>query len=138
MSLLNSLRAATAKASVNLRGDLAKLSDAELAERLEVAWESLESAQAGQRGRWSFGLNWNIGLWRGPLRHPRAYRFLWLFDLGGGGWLATLLSSVFSGKRFERFVRKDAPTNEYLSLCEIRDIMDEIDRRLAQRRAGQP
>ena len=40
MSALGSIRAATAKASVNLRGDLAKLSDAELAERLEAAWRS--------------------------------------------------------------------------------------------------
>jgi hypothetical protein len=68
-SALGVLRAKTAKVSVNLRGGLAKLSEAE---RLE-AGRDLEAAQARLRGRWFFFSSWNIAMWRVPFGHPRAY-----------------------------------------------------------------
>jgi hypothetical protein len=76
-------------------------------------------------------------MWRGPVRHPRAYRF---FSLMGGAngeaWLVALIAWLFSGKQFERLLRKDAATDEYLGVCEIRHLQDEIERRLAQRKTG--
>jgi hypothetical protein len=35
--------------SVNLRGDLAKLGDAELAERLDAAWQAVDAARQRKR-----------------------------------------------------------------------------------------
>jgi hypothetical protein len=133
---LDALHAATAKASVNLRGDLAKLSDAELAEHLEAAWQAVDAAQARRRGTWFFFRSWVIAPWRGPIRHPRAYRFQSLLSGGNPWWFVLLVASVFSGKQYERFLRRDMATDEYLSLCEVRDITDEIERRLAQRKAA--
>jgi hypothetical protein len=51
-------------------------------------------------------------------------------------WLAALIAWLFSGKQFERLLRNDAATDEYLRRCEVRDLMDEIERRLGQKRAG--
>jgi len=124
-------------ASVNLRGDLAKLNDSELGERLNAAWQAVDAARAGKRRSWlwpklqpGFGLAYP---WRGPFRHPRFYRFLAIWSYGDGGPLEAIAAAVFSGRQYERFFRKDPGTNEYLSLCEVRDIMDEIERRLAAR-----
>ena len=40
------------KGSINLRGDLAKLSDAELAERLNAAWQAVDAARGRKRSFW--------------------------------------------------------------------------------------
>ena len=40
--------------------------------------------------------------------------------------------------QYERFLRGDPAVDEYLSVCEVRDIMDEIERRLAQRKVEKP
>jgi hypothetical protein len=58
---------------INLRGDLAKLSDAELVDRLQAAWTAYDAAERSNR----------FTLWysrRGPLRHPWFYR---LFSIAG-------------------------------------------------------
>jgi hypothetical protein len=110
--------------AVNLRGDLAKLSDAELAERLEAAWREYEAAP---RSGWWW--NWSDRPSRGPIRHPRAYRFLMLLQGSSGSPFDLLLSLAFSSKRFAHRLRP----NSELSVCEIRDIMDEIERRLKHR-----
>jgi hypothetical protein len=121
--------------SINLRGDLAKLSDAELVERLDAAWQACEAAKEAGGDPCS---------WRGPVRHPRAYRFLSVLSsvtvtTGNGviDWLCMVaLSSALSSKSAERFVRKSAPSIDlHLTLCEIRDLMDEMERRVTRRRA---
>jgi hypothetical protein len=127
------------KLSLNLRGDLAKLTDAELAERLEHLFHAYEAAQ-GRKTRW-----WDLGFmpvwrWRGPIRHPRAYRFFAsLAGASGGSWLDLVFAIDLSDKRAERLLRSatDPQGDIYLHLCEIRDIMDEAERRIAQRQ-GQP
>jgi hypothetical protein len=121
--------------SVNLRGDLAKLSDAELAERLDAAWQAVDEARQRKRSWWQGGLL--TFPWRGPLRHPRFYRFYTLLgNMHGPFWLVAAIASVLSGKQFERFLRSDADVDEYLGICEVRDLMDEIERRLAVRGPG--
>jgi hypothetical protein len=122
--------------SINLRGDLAKLSDAELVARLDAAWQAYEAATEPGVDSWS---------WRGPVRHPRAYRFLSVLSsvvvTTGNGWIDLLcmvaISSTLSSKRAERFLRKAAPSVDmHLTLCEIRDLQDEMERRIARRRAA--
>ena len=126
MSVLGSLRQASAKASVNLRGDLAKLSDAELAERLEAAWHAVDAAR-NRKGSWLFA-EADFGGRGGVRSATRAS-----IDFFRSGAHAR---AVFSGKQYERFLRNDTLADEYLSLCEVRDIMDEIKRRLPQRKSG--
>lgn len=123
------------KFGINLRGDLAKLTDAELANRLEEQWRSYESTNA--RGRWG---GWLIHTARGPIRHPRMYRFLAAFSMtGNGGLLDVLLALAFSGKTTEKFLHgADPVTGSHLALCEIRDIVDEIERRVKQKQRQKP
>jgi len=66
---------------LNLRGDLAKLSDVELAERLAAAWQAYDAVERPTR----FAL-WLAMMWRGPIRHPRAYRFLSLIGNTGDAY----------------------------------------------------
>jgi hypothetical protein len=107
--------------NISLRGDLAKLTDAELAARLESAWQSYEAAERdAKRTRTS--------LWysrRGPIRHPFAYRLLSVAGLSGPGFSAYLGLGPFF-----RF----AASQQHLILCEILDLTDEIERRVSQRR----
>jgi len=109
--------------AVNLRGDLAKLSDAELAERLEAAWREYDAAPGYRPSR-------------GPIQHPRAYRFLTLLrgTMGSPSDLlpALLLSLGLSSKRFAHRLK---PNGE-LSVCEIQDIMDEMEQRLKSRKGN--
>jgi hypothetical protein len=115
------------KFSINLRGDLAKLTDAELSERLKSAIADFD--EANNRGLLSGSSPW--WHWRGPIRHPRAYRAFSSFFAGSNGsffldlvWVLTL-----SGKTGERLLRRDRATAMHLSLCEIEDLMDEAKRR---------
>jgi hypothetical protein len=115
--------------SINLRGDLAKLSDVELVERLEAAWQTYETAPKPSWVDWK--LQWR---WRGPFRYPRAYRFLSVFsNTDGNGWLALLFAAALSSKSAEPLLR-DPAINVHLILCEIRDLTDEMERRVAYRR----
>lgn len=118
--------------AVNLRGDLAKLSDAELAERLEATWREYHAADT--TSAWSVRPDKLVWARRGPIRHPRAYRFI--LGMGGmtsGHWIEWLLPILASTKMFGSLISKRSAANAHLSLCEIRDIMDEIERRLKHR-----
>jgi hypothetical protein len=122
--------------AVNLRGDLAKLSDAELAERLDAAWR--EHDAAGTLSSWSV-FRPDRWLWsrRGPVRHPRAYRFI--LSMGGmnsGHWIEWLFPVLASTKTFGSLIPKRSATNVHLTLCEIRDVMDEMERRLKSRKGN--
>jgi hypothetical protein len=117
--------------SINLRGDLAKLSDVELAERLEVAWQTYETAPKPSWLQWK--LLWR---WRGPLRHPRFYRFLSVLSraMPESGLFAFLFAAwAASAKSAERLAGNDPAIDVHLTLCEIRDLTDEMKRRVAYR-----
>ena len=111
--------------SINLRGDLAKLSDAKLLERLKMAWQAYEAADEKLKGR-KTSLWWSS---RGLIRHPWAYRWL--------SWVG------ISGPAFTFFVGwypappRDAVMAMHLAFCEIRDIQDEFERRRPRYRSAQ-
>lgn len=114
--------------SINLRGDLAKLTDAELAEKLQQALADFDEAN-NRRGIW--GWSWLLWRWRGPIRHPRAYRaFSSLFGGSTGNLFFDLVWMLgLSGKSGDRLLRKDRAIAMHLSLCEIEDLIDEAKRR---------
>jgi hypothetical protein len=112
--------------SLNLRHDLAALSDAELAERLErVRQAHLQAERAASPGK----------LWasfRGPIRHPLAYPFLsWLGVRHGIA--GTFSPSFLFGVQALLSARHRMVMRVHLALCEARDIADEMERRVASR-----
>lgn len=113
--------------SLNLRWDLKRLDDTALAERLERAWADHNSARVFDRPEFAF---------RGPIRHPRLYRFYRLFGSGlDGPWQFILpLFWLFSSKRVARSIHLDTASDPYAALCEIRDVNDEIERRMRKRK----
>jgi hypothetical protein len=113
---------------INFRGDLAKLTDAELAERLQKALDDFNEAN-NRRG--ISGWSWPIWRWRGPIRHPRVYRaFSSLFGGSNGNLFFDLVWALgLSGKLGDRLLRKDRAIAMHLSLCEIEDLIDEAKRR---------
>jgi hypothetical protein len=107
---------------INLRSDLAKRSDAELAQDLDRLCE-YRRTRFGTAPRvgsiWGilrYGFEWPFG--RGPIHARTAYKF-WI----GYYW-------IFRGPR----------GTLYLVECEIEDLRDEIERRAGARKArqGQP
>jgi hypothetical protein len=107
---------------INLRGDLAKLSDAELAARLDSAWQTYQVTR-NKPARWPV-------LWhsrRGPIRHPGAYR---LFYVAGSvaAWTAGFLGAPANPGWKARM-------DGHLAICEIQDLTNEIERRMAARKA---
>lgn len=118
--------------SVNLRADLAKLSDQELADRFERTSEALE--QAKRNGpRWG-----SLGLFsfRGPLRHRRAYRFFSILTGSDGHiGLGAFIALVFSHKKYESYYNTPDYPDLHLSMCEMKDIADELERRVKFRKA---
>src|SRR5258707_7369841 len=63
------LRSVNNALSLNLRHDLKRMSDAQLAERLERIWQDYSQAAAGA---WPYKL---LASFRGPSRHSSAYLF---------------------------------------------------------------
>ena len=109
--------------SINLRYDLASLSDAQLAERLERTWQMHSQAEAE-------ALPLKLcASFRGPVRHPLAYPFIsWLGVQVGlvGASFGPSFSFSIQGLFSER---QRALMRTHLSLCEAHDIVDEIKRR---------
>jgi hypothetical protein len=103
---------------INLRSDLAKLSDAELAAELDRLCEyrkarfSSTPRVGSLKGMIWYGLEWPFG--RGPIHARLAYK-IWI----GYFW-------IFRGPR----------GTLYLTECEIKDLRDEIRRRVRARRAA--
>jgi hypothetical protein len=108
---------------INLRGDLAKLSDADIAARFESVADEREalfptSSNHGlQKSAYQHGLTLLLG--RGPL-HARIFYELYA--------LLTFGPSL-------RMLRKYDLRPLYLLDCELKDIRDEIERRVAQKKA---
>jgi len=122
--------------SINLRSDLARLNDEELATRLKEAWQTYEQAEG--RAHWWQPRWWLLGR-RGPIRHPRAYQFLAALQAASGdAWLSLLFATVASHKDAKAFVQSDRTAGMHMSMCEIRDIIDEAERRVDQRKGTTP
>ena len=104
---------------VNLRSDLAKLSDSELAEELDRLLEYHSSrfgsapAVGSLRGLFRYGFAWPL-FGRGPLHARWAYRF-WI----GYYW-------PFRGPL----------GTQYLVECEMKDLRDEMQRRIEKQNAN--
>ena len=107
--------------AINLRSDLKKLSDAELADRLESALLSLP-----ENKRSLFGAGPLFGS-RTPVRHPRIYRFMEGLGASNSGniFVDLLIPLAWS--------MMNVKTDHQL-VCEIRDLMDEAERRVALRK----
>ena len=120
--------------SINLRGDLAKLSDAELAERLKHAWARYENADKQQRsssmfwkGRPTAKLPLGHRLWAGFHRSP-GFR---VFDWGLRAFLGSHTNSDIIGKPV---LVSDAAIKTDDHISDIENIMSEIKRRLDKRK----
>jgi hypothetical protein len=104
---------------INLRGDLAKLSDAEIASKFEGLIAGRETMYravpltAGNKWLYQRGLGKPLG--RGPL-HARIF-----YKLLGLGYLSFRNPSLY---------------DLYLLDCELKDTRDEIERRVRRRKAG--
>jgi hypothetical protein len=98
--------------AVDLRFEVTRLSDTELAARLDEAWQQFEVADKKQRWpRWS-GLHLLSGVW----------------------WLDLLIVVGLSDKVAGKFVRiTDARTDA--ALGKVQDMINEVERRVAARQA---
>lgn len=111
--------------SLNFRHDLASLSDVQLAERLERTWQAYAQVEVEA---WPYKL---LASARGPIRHPLAYLFLSWIGVGSGVSMSFGPSFGFSiaglfADRSRKLMRM------HLTLCEARDINDEMERRIAR------
>ena len=120
--------------SINLRGDLATLSDAELADRLAKTSQAFDTAMREPRSH-GVTLRWSV---RGPLRHPWFYPFTSFLAGWGPGF--ALFQSALGPFLSTRFGAKRAPMtdllDQHLLLCELRDLNDVLERRVARRQAS--
>ena len=103
---------------INLRGDLTKLSDAELSSEFDrlveyrIARFGSEPHVGSLKGIIYYGPEWPFG--RGPIHARWAYK-IWI----GYFW-------IFRGRR----------GTLYLTECEIRDVRDEIERRVRHQKTA--
>jgi hypothetical protein len=118
------------KLHVNFRRDLKRLSDSELEERLEAT--SCARSQARPHSDYRI-VRRSL---RGPVRHPAAYIVINALnrgplDRGGDALIAIAALSVVSAKLSNWIRSIKGPLSADLLECELRDIHDEITRRLA-------
>jgi hypothetical protein len=112
---------------INLRFDLKPLTDAQLAELLELSWKRHEEAK-GHTG--SYKLLYSS---RGPIRHSKAYPFFSILRYGTPlGWSLGLALSCSMESLISAQAR--AVMQMHLALSDIADAMDEIRRRGPRRK----
>jgi hypothetical protein len=105
---------------INLRGDLVKLTDAEIASEFETLVSRREATyrtapfQAGNKWLYQRGLGMPLG--RGPLHARIFYKFL--------------------GLPYLNFFGNSSLYDLYLIDCELKDIRDEIERRVRRQKAA--
>ena len=110
---------------INLRGDLAKLDDAEIASRFEALVAETETkhraTMAHASGRVFYRI-WKASLARGPL-HGRIFYRIQAFVFG-------IWAAIHGG----------GPGSDdidlYLLNCELKDVRDEIERRVRLRKVA--
>jgi uncharacterized protein (DUF433 family) len=110
---------------INLRGDLAKLDDTEIAKRYErlvsekeKRLQKLPKFAKQTLFRWIFGLF----LGRGPLHAPIFYK-------------TQMFVGRILGALSQAWIDDDA-ANDYYSECEFKDVQDEIECRIRQRKSA--
>lgn len=113
--------------SINLRFDLKRLTDAELSETLEFAWQRFELAKAAAA---PYALSYS---WRGPVRHRIAYPICSMLS-SEAGFLPSFGLAVEWGIEAIFLRKTQAVLHMHLAICDISDISDEIRRRSAPRR----
>ena len=96
---------------INLRGDLAKLSDAELATRLDETCKELEATKPAPR------FSPVLAGVRGPLRHPWFYKLHML-----------LAADMWPGNA--------GVAQRHLLECELQDLNDELLRRVQMHKSA--
>jgi hypothetical protein len=102
---------------INLRGDLAILTDAEIASMFEILTSRREDTyratpfQTGNKWLYQRGLGMPLG--RGPFHARIFYRFL--------------------GLSYFNYSKNSSLYDLYLLDCELKDIRDEIERRVRRR-----
>ena len=110
---------------INLRGDLAKLDDAEIASRFEALIAETETKHRATLeyacGKIPYRI-WKASLARGPF-HARIFYKIQAFLFGG--WAAILGNGIG---------REDVDL--YLLNCELKDVTDEIERRVRLRKTA--
>jgi hypothetical protein len=117
--------------ALNLRFDLRKLSDEKLAERYQRAWDGFAEAE---RKTVLPRLTRPFGFVRGPVRHPRAYRFLFALSGGGSGTgLDAVFAALLSGRAGDELIRSNPRGDAWLNMLEFKDILDEMKRRIDRR-----
>jgi hypothetical protein len=110
---------------INLRGDLAKLDDIEIAARHEelIARKEAELGALPSRARNKLGLRLHsLLLARGPFHARIFYRIQW--------FVFALFATVKSHS-----LMLPSDYDAYLLECELKDVRDEIKRRIAARKA---
>jgi len=115
---------------VNLRFDLKRLSDAQLAALLESAWERYETARTMAR---PYRLRSSA---RGPIHHPLAYPFLSIlsYSVRPGSWSVEPAFLCSIGGLISSRTR--AMMHMHLALCDIADVTDELRRRGTRRKGA--
>ena len=107
--------------SIKLRDDLARLNDAALVQRIDKAWHDYQAAERKpRRGEL-------LGSWNGPIRHPWAYPWLSVLEIRKRGPFYRI-GTPYGPPSWDPLVEM------HLTLCEIRDLMDELERRVVRRR----
>lgn len=109
--------------ALNLRFDLARLSDAELAKRCDAIWADVEELERDG------GPIRTSPRWRGPVRHPRAYLFWAMVRQSSAAELEILLSAFAANTSLADVVSRMPRIRLHLALCEMQDILDEMKSR---------
>jgi hypothetical protein len=99
---------------INLRGDLAKLSDAEIATEFDRLVADRETYYPSAPSLFSFKARWYYGFMALLLRGPLRARIFYKLTAGHFGPFKNRLSAL------------------YLLDCEIMDVRDEIERRVKE------
>jgi hypothetical protein len=119
------------KLHLNFRFDLRELDDASLAAHVQKIEELREIL--GLRPK----LFDPILIWRGPIRHPWAYRFWTFFSGEDPVALNTAIAAwLASSKQSPTWLLKhDRGANIFLVNCELLDLYDELERRVRMTKA---
>lgn len=113
--------------SLNLRVDLARLTDAELKQRYGVLRGELHQLEKIQ------GPVQSMTRWRGPIRHPRAYVFWAMCGISGIRELDVLVSAFAANMALTDVLAHAPGMRLHLILCELQDIQDEVQGRAGGR-----
>ncbi|MDI4656637.1 hypothetical protein [Xanthobacter autotrophicus] len=114
----------------NLRSDLARLPDSEIATRCEALWREIDTLGQDKRARR------HASGTRGFLRHPRAYMFWGIFRLSGGGLLEALVSALVPSPKAGDKLTGTRAVSLHVALCELQDLIDEMKARRSARGEG--